>query len=312
MFRAFIAAMLAMGAVDLGSGSALAQAPPSSLEKNPQKIAIDLQMNRNAKPYFGSAELADGFAEPYRKSVVAGGNQMTTIGQVSGWITESPDFIVDYKAGKNPLHFYVLSPGDTVLFVFGPGGLRLADDDSAGALNPLVTIKEPRSGQYQIWVGTFEKAHTPATLVISASPPPIRKATNEKNLVTSVPDEVLKQLLQDAALPAVQDRAGYFVWKEQENNDEYKLISLGRGRVLLITAVFEGPVSLDRINLWNDRQALSRAIFVEENGKKTARLEADLNCSLGIAPTAVSGFIDQFKLSARAFREHLRKEPRGN
>lgn len=309
MNRVFFAAGWALLFASASAPSAMAQAPKSALEKNPQQIVIDLQPNRNAKPHFGSIELADGFSTPVRKSLVAGGNQVATVNQITGWVTDTPDFVVEYKGGKAPLNFYVLSPADTVLFVLGPDGVRLADDDSAGALNPLVSIKEPRSGQYQIWVGTYEKALTPATLFISPTPPtPNRKATTEKSVVTSVPDQLLKQLLQEWSLPATQDKSGIFVWKDQDGNDEYRLVSLGRGRVLLIGAFFEGPVTLDRINEWNDRQALSRAVLTDANGKKTARLEADLNCSLGVTSAGVLGFIEQFKTSVRAFREHLRKE----
>ncbi|MBX9681014.1 MAG: YbjN domain-containing protein [Gemmataceae bacterium] len=305
LLTAGCAILLAAGAAPC----AWPQTPPSAIEKKPQPISVDLQFKRGAKPHFGSIELADGFPTPFRKNLVAGGDQITTIEKVKGWVTDSPDFVLDYKAGKAPLHIYVLSPADTVLFVFGPDGMRAADDDSAGDLNPLVTIKEPRSGQYQIWVGTYEKAFSPATLFISPTlPAPTQKATTEKSIVTSVPDEMLKQLLQEWSLPATQNKFGVFAWKEQDGKDEYRLKSLGRGRVLLISAFFEGPATLERINRWNDRQALCRAVLVDTDGKKTARLEADLNCQLGVSSSGVLGFIEQFKLSASLFREFLQKE----
>ena len=35
-----------------------------------------------------------------------------------------------------------------------PDGRWLCDDDSAGNLNASITLRNPRSGNYNIWIGT--------------------------------------------------------------------------------------------------------------------------------------------------------------
>ena len=55
------------------------------------------------------------------------------------------------------------SDADTTLAVRAPNGEWLCNDDSNG-LNPMVSWEHPRSGRYQIWVGTFgEPGEEPVT-----------------------------------------------------------------------------------------------------------------------------------------------------
>ena len=57
---------------------------------------------------------------------------------------------------------------DPYLVVQDADGKTLAhDDDSGGNLNPLIKIENPKSGQYDIWVGTFGKDNAPAVLKIT-------------------------------------------------------------------------------------------------------------------------------------------------
>ena len=49
-----------------------------------------------------------------------------------------------------------------------PDGTWIADDDSGGKLNPLIKLEKPKSGQYDIWVGSFKENELPkAKLMIT-------------------------------------------------------------------------------------------------------------------------------------------------
>jgi hypothetical protein len=116
----------------------------------------------NLKPTFGVVELKSGFLpDPYVKEVIAGGEKKTNLGGVQAWVADRPDVTLIYTAGKFPLTFYVDCPEDTTLLIRLPDGTWLADDDSGGNLNPLIKINNPRSGRYDIWVGTFQEKRLP-------------------------------------------------------------------------------------------------------------------------------------------------------
>ena len=83
------------------------------------------------------------------------------------WITDAPDFRLNYTAGNLPLTFYVRSKADTTLLINLPDGTTIADDDSDGNLNPVLKLSRPRSGEYDIWVGTITQENAAATLHIS-------------------------------------------------------------------------------------------------------------------------------------------------
>ncbi len=121
------------------------------------------------KTNFGEVKLKTGFLpDPYSKKLVAGGDLRVTINNTRMKITRQPDFRLYYEAGDQfPLSFYVRSQVDTTLLVHMPVGGYVADDDSGGNLNPLITIQRPPSGRYDIWVGTFNDQNAEATLHIT-------------------------------------------------------------------------------------------------------------------------------------------------
>jgi hypothetical protein len=124
----------------------------------------------NLKATYGEKELKAGFEpDPFKVKVEAGGSTQTELGGVKAWIEKAPDFRLVYEAGKYPLIFRVESKADTTLLVNLPDGTWLADDDSGGNLNPRIRIAQPKSGRYEIWVGTLTKdvGTPPAELLIS-------------------------------------------------------------------------------------------------------------------------------------------------
>jgi hypothetical protein len=131
------------------------------------------QPNPNLEPNFGSVKLKSGFPnDPFKKQLVAGGGMEVVKAGVKMNITKRPDFKLYYTRSDNfdKLHFYVRSKVDTTLLINLPNGKYVADDDSGGNLNPLITVRNPMSGRYDIWVGTFNQGNAPATLYITELP----------------------------------------------------------------------------------------------------------------------------------------------
>jgi hypothetical protein len=125
------------------------------------------------RPTYGTATLRAGFApDPYRvANVVSGGAVQTSKGGIDAWVADAPDFRLNYTAGALPLTFRFVGTGDTTLLINTPDGRWVADDDSDGNLNPRVTFNSPRSGQYDVWVGTVPKRAERGILMITEPRP---------------------------------------------------------------------------------------------------------------------------------------------
>lgn len=121
----------------------------------------------NLKPTYGSVSLKAGFEpDPYTKKVDAGGDVQTDKGGVKAFVAKAPDFSLNYTAGKYQLTFFVKSKADTTLLINTPDGKWVAnDDDPRTGLNPVITFKVPKSGRYDIWVGTFNGGETPPAVL---------------------------------------------------------------------------------------------------------------------------------------------------
>lgn len=108
-------------------------------------------------PAYGTIELVAGFQpDPHAVEIAAGGGlDASSVGCV-GWIAQAPDYRVNWTAGSGqlPLIFSVQSDADTVLVVNDAEGNWLCNDDTNG-FNPAISIANPPSGQYDIWVGTY-------------------------------------------------------------------------------------------------------------------------------------------------------------
>ena len=77
-------------------------------------------------------------------------------GSCAGYVASAPDFRLNYTAGGFSLNVYFESGSDTTLVINDPSGQWYCDDDSRGNLNPAVHFANPASGQYDIWVGSFD------------------------------------------------------------------------------------------------------------------------------------------------------------
>jgi hypothetical protein len=131
-----------------------------------------LAQDYNADPNFGTLNLASGFQpDPQVVAVRSGGeiNAASISPSCAGFISSAPDVRLNYTAGSLPLILSVAADADTTLVVNGPDGSWYCDDDGGvNGLNPMVRFNDPKSGQYDIWIGTYGNASLqPAQLNIS-------------------------------------------------------------------------------------------------------------------------------------------------
>jgi hypothetical protein len=131
--------------------------------------------NYNRRPTFGTVNLSANFApDPYVVNVTAGGNiPAERIGGPGcvGSIADPPDVRLNYRAGGYPLFLSATSRSDVTLVVNLPNGRWLCNDDFKGT-DPGMVLNNPQSGQYDIWVGHYNRgAGVPTQLLISEIPP---------------------------------------------------------------------------------------------------------------------------------------------
>jgi hypothetical protein len=118
-----------------------------------------------------SMSLTAGFTpDPFTTTLAAGGIIDASTVDPSCWgnIADTPDFVLNYTAGDWPLRVFVNSDADTTLLMRTPTGEVLCNDDTDG-LNPSLSLTTPVSGQYEVFIGTYDPtAGNPnATLAIS-------------------------------------------------------------------------------------------------------------------------------------------------
>jgi hypothetical protein len=111
---------------------------------------------------FGVVPLHAGFSPDPR---VVGG---TALGQVSaksihrkckGWISETPDYLLDADTAFFQLHVLARSRSDVLLVVRKPGGAVLCNDNRSGTKDPMIRSDFP-IGATQIWIGVREEGAT--------------------------------------------------------------------------------------------------------------------------------------------------------
>lgn len=114
---------------------------------------------------FFDEDLITGFTpDPASFPLQAGGYLLASDAQdgCAGFVAEAPDVRITYEAGDDyPLRIYVEGDADTTLLVNQPDGQWLCNDDRVdGDLNPEIMLDRPLTGQYDIWVGTYEDIDT--------------------------------------------------------------------------------------------------------------------------------------------------------
>lgn len=125
--------------------------------------AAVLAQDYTLQPNYGDISLRAGFSpDPVVVPLQSGGSidaGRTLGGSCRGYVSNAPDFAVNYSAGSTfPLRIGVSSDRDTTLVVNGPDGNWYCDDDGGEGLNPLLHFGSPMSGRYDVWVGTYGSA----------------------------------------------------------------------------------------------------------------------------------------------------------
>jgi hypothetical protein len=115
--------------------------------------------------YFGNVHLSPGFTpDPHSVSVTSGGNldvsAMNLTSGCVGYATSQPDFILHMSGSSGMLRFYVNGDGDTGLVINDGSGRWHCDDDSHSGLDPEVNIHGAPSGQYDVWVTSYQSGES--------------------------------------------------------------------------------------------------------------------------------------------------------
>lgn len=121
-------------------------------------LAQDVRRN----PAYGTHSLSAGFTpDPFVVNVEAGGNvNAERIGGAGcvGTIAEAPDVRINYRAGDYPLMFVATSRSDVTIVVNDPDGRWHCNDDYQGrGTDGAVLFRRPKSGQYDVWIGSYDR-----------------------------------------------------------------------------------------------------------------------------------------------------------
>lgn len=122
-------------------------------------------------PHYGSIEFGNTSSNSISQEISAGGSfdlaEMNT--DYSGYISSIPDIQLTYSAGNSELTFMAESNNtgdDPILLIFSPSGEFLFNDDiEQGGYDAEITIKNPESGNYAIWVGNYDAEELISTLL---------------------------------------------------------------------------------------------------------------------------------------------------
>jgi len=136
-------------------------------ERDLQPVAVrPSELNVSADPFYGSLSLTAGFTpDPRVIEMAAGGStNVAYLGSdCAGFAAQAPDVRLQWNGAGSALSvfFQPSEAGDASLIVNLPDGSWLCNDDwSDDSLNPMIRIESASSGQYDIWVGTYEAGPT--------------------------------------------------------------------------------------------------------------------------------------------------------
>lgn len=174
-------------AILLGVGALAAAAFVAPDVVDAQRFPLDF----NARPNFGGGALRTGFTpDPWGFPLTAGGGRnavnVADLGLTDAdngrpcgrsFVTRRPDFNFTFQAGNSfPLiRFYVVTGNgaDATLLINQPDTRWRCNDDHGrqgwgNPLMPAIDFRNPPSGRYDIWVGTYDaSSRNPATLYVT-------------------------------------------------------------------------------------------------------------------------------------------------
>jgi hypothetical protein len=115
-------------------------------------------------PNFGSVSLSADFEpDPHVKAVTSGGAVDVSYlgGECTGFASKAPDYRINWSGTTSEFRVIFEAANetdDTTLIINkADGSWSCNDDANADTLNPMVIIKNPVAGQYDVWVGSYSK-----------------------------------------------------------------------------------------------------------------------------------------------------------
>ena len=126
-----------------------------------QDITISPQLNHDP-------EVVRGISGGAEETTKVSGRSKTETGDCIGFVDALPDHKITLTNSFKFLNLKVLSSGDTVLLIRGPGG-SWCNDDTNGR-NPSIS-GEWLKGTYEVWIGSYElNSSHPYLLQITEKP----------------------------------------------------------------------------------------------------------------------------------------------
>ena len=110
--------------------------------------------------------LAGEFApDPYALNLTAGGTvSASAIGATAcvGYVDRTPDAVLAYSDPASYLGLFADADIDLTLMVRSPSGIFSCNNNSPrGGTDPLVELRPPAAGRYEIWIGTYIEGGSP-------------------------------------------------------------------------------------------------------------------------------------------------------
>jgi len=147
--------------------------------------------NWKEAPLYGTVELTAGFLpDPVTRTLRAGGSDRNPVegDGCTGYINAGrPDYDLSYTAGVSTLYIVARAGSDLTLLVNDPAGNWHCNDDWEGT-DPMVSFTSPRSGTYNIWVGTYSERDPEDATLYFTELDPSRGSGGESSVGTVMPD----------------------------------------------------------------------------------------------------------------------------
>jgi hypothetical protein len=129
--------------------------------------------------------------------------------------------------------------------------------------------------------------------------------TGEDDVFTNVAADRLEKVLKNLKIEFRKNQNNTAVnYYFQRNGYNLRIVNFG-GSDLMVSCNF-GQAPLAKINDWNIKRSLVRAVQYEENGKPYTALESNLDCVGGASEGIIRSFIEAFDEEVRAFDAYLK------
>jgi hypothetical protein len=117
----------------------------------------------------------------------------------------------------------------------------------------------------------------------------------------------LEQILNDLGISYKKtngNREGIHFYDYTRNGYKIRLHNY-EGKDLWIDALWSDPLTLEDCNRWNVRAKFSRAVLLDNSGKKTVSLENQFDCLGGTTDAFVRQFVVRFDGEVRDFAQFI-------